>query len=1681
LSSAFARPEIDVSAPPRPPRAPYPGLRPFRTDESDIFFGREHQTDELLEKLQRHRFIAVTGPSGCGKSSLIKAGVIPALHAGFMAEAGARWRVVQMRPGEQPMKSLATALAVPAILGAEQDPAESRAYVEAALRFGPLGLTEIVNESPVFRNANLFLLVDQFEEIFRFRERIDRDEADAFVRLLLETTARPGVPAFIVITMRSDYLGDCAIFHGLPEAINDSQYLTPRLTREECGSAIVGPARVFRGEVEPALVNRLLNDFGPDPDRLPLLQHALMRMWQLKLPLAKDSAPRFTLTIDDYAAVGGLAEALSKHADEALAELTPEQRRIAEILFRRLTERGRGRRDTRAPARLGEVADVAQVDATEVAHIVEAFRGEGRNFVTPADGPLERDTLLDIGHESLIRQWGTLTAWVEAEAESAATYLRLVDTAHRGRKGAAAPLWGPDLELTLAWEAKERPTKPWAKRYGSESDFDEAIAFLRASQREWDEVQARKAKRVAEERQREIDRARADAEHDRLEAEAKAAKAEAGLVLAEVVAERRLRRSRLLIGSVAILLVAVLGMGGWIWYRGYMATPVEETFVSWVKVNGVPKGIGKLTPEQAARRAVSIIITRNGRGKDARVVRMRTVDALGRPTAAHSIGTYLTDASDTPESHKEVAWEFIYDQNGRIAYEVAFDKRNRQVRSVVYSPADKESSERTAQFFGSDGLPQRELNNCASSVTIDYSKEGYERLFRFRDRIGNPVPGRDHAIVQERRYDGSGNLVEMISLDRSGKWMNDRAGNAALKMSDFDPFGNARRFDALDRRGALTTVKGGWASRLATYDEAGNELEVRYLDVDGRPIAIDEGWHRSASRYGDGGQLVSASYWAPDDTPALQKDLCHEWRMEWDKNGRRSSATCIGRDGKPSPGQLGAPTWRNEYDKDDNPISTSYFDSEGRPTTSSSGWHRVERSFDDHGNILSYSYLDIERKPARHGSGHAIARHEYKANREVRRQYLDLDGKPMHLADGYAEVLYEYDENGNRTRQKYFGVDGKTPVLHKQGNSGVNYAFDSCGRQTERWFVDPDGKRVPIEFGYAGVRISYEPALGLAVGIEYLNADGRLTLSSEGIAGYADTLDKFGNVIEHRYFGLDRKPATLTDGSAGWRASYDSRGHRTSVEYIDAAGRLAVGSASRQEQYARRTFVNDPLGRIMEEAYFGPAGEPIYVGNGFAKVRYAFDDNGLNVEQAYFGTTGEPTVTSLGCHRLRWAHDERGQRTEERCFGLDGQPKSSTNGFHRLVWTRDLHGRVIGERDFAVDGSPVLGPGGWHYRLTERDEYGRSMRESAFERDGAKTTFEEAGHHVHVRKRDARGYLIEEQYLDTRGQLVSGDAGHATKRNKIDRLGREVGVEFRDRKQSLTPGPQGYARAVRTYDDRGRLVLETFWSDSGAAIDSRRGGYAQRAIAYEGNRQIERFLRATGAPGVDGKKFAVRITTRNAQGDEIEKAHFDPRGTPVTGDSWWFRETTEYDSLRRVVGFSVYIPDTADVQHGALNLSLKRRRDERGRVVEETYLDSQRNPTVAVDTYARVRYRHDAVGNVVESSFFGADNRPVNRRDGASRVVQRFDEQRRTVEERTFDKDDQPVGRSQSPAEVVRYSYDRRGNQTSERYFNASMKPVAVTSKSGSCFGLLWSHDIYGRRQPSEGICLDQQGRLAQR
>src|SRR4029079_17190122 len=91
-------------------RPPYPGLRAFRREETDLFLGREDCTNTMVDRLAATRFLAVLGSSGTGKSSIVKTGLLDALDLGAMVQAGSAWRVVDFRPGSAPLRNLARRL-----------------------------------------------------------------------------------------------------------------------------------------------------------------------------------------------------------------------------------------------------------------------------------------------------------------------------------------------------------------------------------------------------------------------------------------------------------------------------------------------------------------------------------------------------------------------------------------------------------------------------------------------------------------------------------------------------------------------------------------------------------------------------------------------------------------------------------------------------------------------------------------------------------------------------------------------------------------------------------------------------------------------------------------------------------------------------------------------------------------------------------------------------------------------------------------------------------------------------------------------------------------------------------------------------------------------------------------------------------------------------------------------------------------------------------------------------------------------------------------------------------------------------------------------------------------------------------------------------------------------------------
>jgi len=273
------------------PICPYTGLRTFTEDEAIYFRGREAHVARCLAVLAEQRFVMVTGASGDGKSSLVFAGLLPEVRAGFLRARYSSWVVASFRPERSPLQNMAQALAGALRLPSWQAVASElgqgfsalvQLYQTSALcpPAPPEGLTPAEQRRHQRGGANLLLVVDQFEEFFTNPENYDGDTpnnaARTVVNLLLETTRlaqAAGLPIYIVCTMRSDFVGQCAEFRGLIEQVGASQYFVPRLLRHEFAQVIQEPAGLSGNRISERLVQRLLYDIGPGQDQLPVLQH----------------------------------------------------------------------------------------------------------------------------------------------------------------------------------------------------------------------------------------------------------------------------------------------------------------------------------------------------------------------------------------------------------------------------------------------------------------------------------------------------------------------------------------------------------------------------------------------------------------------------------------------------------------------------------------------------------------------------------------------------------------------------------------------------------------------------------------------------------------------------------------------------------------------------------------------------------------------------------------------------------------------------------------------------------------------------------------------------------------------------------------------------------------------------------------------------------------------------------------------------------------------------------------------------------------------------------------------------------------------------------------------------------------------------------------------------------------
>jgi WD40 repeat protein len=428
---------------------PYRGLEAFREDDAGVFFGRERDSARLLERLASSRFVAVVGPSGAGKSSLVHAGLVPALRRGE-GPGGGPWRILSLSPGAHPLAALAAAL--DRLPGSGSPPAE-------ALGADPGALGAAMRRACAGRpdGEMVLIVVDQLEEAFTLCA--DAAERAAALDALEAAATEDGGRAVVVATLRADFYGRLTEHPGIATLVAGSQLIVGPIDEAGLRRAIQEPARAAGLELEPGLVRRIIADVGDRPGALPLMEHLLAELWRRRRGR--------TLTLEAYAASGGVEGALARRANEVYGSMDPARRALARRVLLRLTAPGEGTEDTRRRATRRELA-TGPGDAAEVGAVVAAL-AEAR-LVTTGTDDATGEPVVEVTHEALIRGWPELRGWIDDDRERLREQRRLADAAAEWRRA------GSDEGLLY----RGARLAAWAER-GREGLNPDETAFLDAS------------------------------------------------------------------------------------------------------------------------------------------------------------------------------------------------------------------------------------------------------------------------------------------------------------------------------------------------------------------------------------------------------------------------------------------------------------------------------------------------------------------------------------------------------------------------------------------------------------------------------------------------------------------------------------------------------------------------------------------------------------------------------------------------------------------------------------------------------------------------------------------------------------------------------------------------------------------------------------------------------------------------------------------------------------------------------------------------------------------------------------------------------------------------------------------------------------------------------------------------
>ncbi len=415
-------------------RNPYKGLRAFQEADASDFHGRDALIEEMMEGLSSSRLLAVVGPSGSGKSSAVRAGLIPRLRNGGLSTSQ-EWLITDMFPGAHPFESLEAALLRVALT--------RPTHLHEILTSDPNGLRRVVGLLSPGKEAEIVLIIDQFEELFSMVSSVS--DRQLFLDALT-SAANHESSLRIILTLRADFFDLPLQYPEFAEVFRDGVITVSPPTADGLARAITQPAMNVGVSLEPGLVSRIVDDVREQPGCLPLLQFTLTDLFA--------GRTGDVLTVAAYDASGGVGGTLGKRAEETYSNLSAQGKEAARQLFLRLVTVDEMADDTRRRVRQRELLGLA-VDRSVMSDTIQQFGA--LRFLSFDRDVASRAPTVELAHEALLREWPRLETWIDQRREDLLIQRRVQISVSDWEETGRDPsylLRGGRLQQVLTWRER---------------------------------------------------------------------------------------------------------------------------------------------------------------------------------------------------------------------------------------------------------------------------------------------------------------------------------------------------------------------------------------------------------------------------------------------------------------------------------------------------------------------------------------------------------------------------------------------------------------------------------------------------------------------------------------------------------------------------------------------------------------------------------------------------------------------------------------------------------------------------------------------------------------------------------------------------------------------------------------------------------------------------------------------------------------------------------------------------------------------------------------------------------------------------------------------------------------------------------------------------------------------------